>query len=57
LDFSLSGLLLGIFGTRIWTAALGQQGGSVTSIAKATAARNNGRKGGRPVKVARQAKP
>jgi hypothetical protein len=57
LDFSLSGLLLGIFGTRIWMAALGQQGGSVTSIAKAAAARDNGRKGGRPARITQPAKP
>lgn len=52
LDFSLSGLLMGVFGTKSWMAALGQKGGRVTSRAKAAAARKNGRKGGRPAAIA-----
>ena len=32
-------------------AALGKAGGSVTSAKKAAAARENGKKGGRPIKV------
>ena len=36
---------------RKWLAAIGRKGGSVTSKAKAAAARKNGRKGGRPRKV------
>lgn len=47
-DLGLSGLLMGIFGTRGWMAELGRIGGSATSRAKANAARRNGAKGGRP---------
>ena len=52
-DFSVSGLLAGIFGTRAWMAEAGRKGGHVTSAAKAAAARANGHKGGRPPKMAR----
>jgi hypothetical protein len=47
-DLSVAGLLTGVFGTRAWMAELGRRGGHVTSIAKANAARQNGKKGGRP---------
>jgi len=47
-DHYLPGLLHGLFGTRQWMAELGRQGGRQTSPAKATAARANGRRGGRP---------
>jgi hypothetical protein len=47
-DFELSALLAGVFGTRTWMRELGRNGGSVSSPAKARAARANGRKGGRP---------
>lgn len=47
-DFTVPGLLAGIFGTRSWMA---RQAGRATSDAKAAAARANGRKGGRPKKV------
>ena len=47
-DFTVSGLLAGIFGTRPWMAALGRKGGRVSSEAKAKAARLNGHRGGRP---------
>jgi hypothetical protein len=47
-DFSVAGLLAGTFGTRAWMAEIGRKGGQVTSAAKATAARANGQKGGRP---------
>lgn len=50
-DFTVAGLVSGIFGTRAWMAELGRRGGSATSEAKATAVRENGRKGGRPRKV------
>jgi hypothetical protein len=49
-DLSIPSLLMGIFGTKLWMAKLGSKGGSVTSESKATAARNNGKKGGRPKK-------
>jgi hypothetical protein len=51
-DLSLAGLIAGIFGTRAWMAEIGRVGGRVTSEAKATAARMNGKKGGRPSQVA-----
>ena len=51
-DFSLAGLIAGIFGTRAWMAELGRRGGSAKSEAKAAAARANGRRGGRPEKAA-----
>ena len=53
-DLSISGLLMGVFGTRTWMAALGQKGGRVKSINKAAAARQNGKKGGRPVSSGRE---
>lgn len=53
-DHYVPGLLEGVFGTKQWMAALGRRGGSVTSKAKARAARENGRKGGRPKQSANQ---
>ena len=47
-DHYVPGLLNHIFGTSRWMAELGHRGGSVTSKAKAVAARANGKKGGRP---------
>lgn len=44
-DLSVPGLLAGMFGTAAWMV---QRGGQATSPAKAAAARENGRKGGRP---------
>ncbi len=49
-DFSVPALLAGIFGTKKWMAEMGKKGGQSTSSAKAAAARENGRKGGRPRK-------
>lgn len=46
-DLSIPGLLAGIFGTR---AHMARQAGRATSPAKASAARRNGAKGGRPRK-------
>jgi hypothetical protein len=51
-DFSLAGLMRGIFGTKAWMAEMGRKGGSVMSEAKAAAVRANGAKGGRPRKRA-----
>jgi hypothetical protein len=51
-DLYLPALLEGFLGSRRWMAAeLGQAGGKVTTEAKATAARENGRLGGRPRKA------
>jgi hypothetical protein len=47
-DYSVPGLVAGIFGTARWMAA---RAGRVTSPAKAAAARVNGAKGGRPRKA------
>jgi hypothetical protein len=47
-DYTVAGLLNGVFGTARWMAA---RAGAVRSPAKAAAARANGAKGGRPKKV------
>lgn len=47
-DLSIPGLLAGLFGTRAYMA---RHAGQATSTAKATAARVNGAKGGRPRKA------
>ena len=50
-DLWLPALLEGVFGSRNWMAArLGAEGGKATSDAKAAAARENGKRGGRPLK-------
>jgi hypothetical protein len=52
-DLYLPSLLAGVFGSATWMAAqLGRSGGLSRSEPKATAARENGRKGGRPRKLA-----
>lgn len=48
LDYSVPGLMNGVFGTARWMAA---KAGRATSPAKAAAARANGAKGGRPRKA------
>ena len=49
----LPALLQGVFGSKAWMAAqLGAAGGRARSRAKAAAARANGKRGGRPRKVA-----
>jgi len=48
-DFTVPGLLMGLFGTRAWMAReQARRAGATTSPVKAAAARENGRKGGRP---------
>lgn len=51
-DLHVPGLLSGIFGPKVWMArALGAAGGRARTAKKASAARENGRKGGRPKKA------
>ncbi|HTX47815.1 MAG TPA: DUF2442 domain-containing protein [Caulobacteraceae bacterium] len=48
-DFTVPGLLMGVFGTWSWMAReQARRAGQATSKAKAAAARRNGAKGGRP---------
>jgi hypothetical protein len=58
-DFSVSGLVAGVFGNKAWMDELrkewGRKGGKTKSEAKAVAARANGARGGRPRKTARRA--
>ena len=54
-DILVSSLLQEIYGTKSWMAGLGQQGGKATTEAKAKAARANGKKGGRPHKLTKNA--
>ncbi len=51
-DLSIPSLIVGIFGSKTWMRELARRGGASTSPAKATAARANGAKGGRPSKSA-----
>ena len=52
-DLYIPSLLRGAFGSKSWMAQqLGTAGGKASSRVKAAAARANGRKGGRPRKVA-----
>lgn len=52
-DLYLPALLEGFLGSKRWMAArIGKRGGSATSEAKAAAARENGKLGGRPKKLA-----
>lgn len=52
-DLYLPALLEGVFGSPRWMAGLlGQSGGLARTEAKVAAARENGRKGGRPRKLA-----
>lgn len=51
-DIYIPGLLEGFLGSRRWMASqMGKKGGKVLSEGKASAARANGRLGGRPKKV------
>lgn len=47
-DHYIPSLIEGIFGNRRWMSELGKRGGKARTEAKAQAARENGRKGGRP---------
>ncbi len=47
-DFTVPGLVLGLFGTKTWMSTLAKAAGRVSTPAKAKAARENGKKGGRP---------
>jgi hypothetical protein len=54
-DLYVPALLQGVFGSKSWMARhLGSAGGRARSNAKAAAARENGRKGGRPRKAANE---
>nr|WP_206026954.1 DUF2442 domain-containing protein [Jiella endophytica] len=50
-DFTIPGLMAGIFGTAGFMREVQSKGGRSQSPAKAAAARANGRKGGRPRKT------
>lgn len=50
-DIYLPALMEGIFGTKAWMAERGRKGGQASSKAKKTAARANGKLGGRPRKT------
>lgn len=51
-DLYLPALMEGVFGSRTWMASrMGAAGGKARSNAKASSARENGRKGGRPRKA------
>jgi Protein of unknown function (DUF2442) len=50
-DLAVPQLVAGIFGSKVWMSELGRQGGKSTSAAKAQAARDNGKRGGRPRKI------
>ena len=50
-DLLISSLLQGIFGTQRWMREIGRVGGQARSAAKSRAARENGKRGGRPRKA------
>ena len=50
-DLTVDGLISGVFGSRAWMRGHAASAGSVSSPAKASAARENGAKGGRPPKT------
>lgn len=50
-DLYVPSLLQGVLGTRKWMAEIGKLGGSAASAAKAKAAAQNGKLGGRPKKA------
>ena len=50
-DLYVPALIEGVFGSRRWMRQIGRLGGSSRSSAKVQAARENGRRGGRPRKT------
>lgn len=48
-DLAVSEMVRGLFGTKAWMSQIAHHGGKSTSIAKQKAARENGKKGGRPI--------
>jgi hypothetical protein len=50
-DLYVPSLVKGVLGTKQWMAQIGASGGRAATVAKATAARANGKLGGRPRKV------
>jgi len=54
-DYHVPSLLRHIYGNKDWMAAIGREGGAAKSPAKKRAARENGRKGGRPKQAAAMA--
>jgi hypothetical protein len=50
-DLGVPQLVAGLFGTKAWMTELGRQGGKSTSVVKAQASRDNGKRGGRPRKT------
>jgi hypothetical protein len=52
-DFTVPGLMMGLFGTKAWMREQARRAGRARSAAKAAAARENGKKGGRPRKAGR----
>lgn len=59
LDFTISvpGLVASLFGPATWMSELGRLGGTRSTSAKASAARRNGLRGGRPHSGARSLSP
>jgi hypothetical protein len=55
-DLAVPDLIAGCFGSRAWMSALARRGGSASTPAKRRAARENGKKGGRPRKTLRRRK-
>jgi hypothetical protein len=56
-DLGVPQLVAGLYGTKTWMGELGRQGGKSRSAAKAKAARENGKRGGRPRKNPQTAQP